>query len=56
MSAPVVQIPVADLRDYFAAHIAGHLSASPLRQENTLMDDAAYAYRLADAMLEARKK
>ena len=44
------------LRDYFAAHIAGHLSASPLRQENTLMDDAAYAYRLADAMLAARGK
>ena len=54
-SANTWQYPGMTLRDYFAAHIAGHLSASPLRQENTLMDDAAYAYRLADAMLKARQ-
>ena len=44
------------IRDYFAAHLIGHLAASPLRQENTLEHDVIYAYRVADAMLQERSK
>lgn len=44
------------LRDYFAASVIGHLTASPLRQENTIEHDASYAYKVADAMLKERSK
>ena len=43
------------LRDYFAASVIGQLAASPLRVELTTEQDASYAYRVADAMLEARE-
>lgn len=43
------------LRDYFAAKVIGHLCVSELRQENTMQQDVAYAYAVADAMLKARE-
>ena len=43
------------LRDYFAAACIAQLVTSPLRQEGTMEGDVRYAYKIADAMLEARK-
>lgn len=44
------------LRDYFAAKAMQGWSANPLPQDSTIHDVAAWAYRQADAMLEARKQ
>ena len=44
------------LRDYFAAKVVGHLAASTLRREFTAEDDASYAYKVADAMLNERRQ
>ena len=43
------------LRDYFAAACIAQLVTSPLRKEGTMEGDVRYAYKIADAMLEARK-
>lgn len=44
------------LRDDFAASVIGHLVCAEVRQDFTTEKDAAYAYDVADAMMEARKK
>ena len=41
-----------DLRDYFAAHIMQGLMASQWQTEEPY---AIYVYKIADAMIEARK-
>lgn len=43
------------LRDYIAASVIGHLVIAPFRQDQSTDSDAAYAYRVADAMLKARE-
>lgn len=43
------------LRDYFAAKAMQGWSANPIPQDATIQDVAAWAYRQADAMLEARQ-
>lgn len=56
-AAPAVQIPVADLRDYFAAKaLQGLLAQSKGTAYSSDADvGAAYAYGMADAMLRARE-
>ena len=48
-------LPISELtlRDYFAAEVIGLLF---IESANSLEDDAAAAYRLADVMLAARLK
>lgn len=43
------------LRDYFAAKAMQGWSANPIPQDATIQEVAAWAYRQADAMLEARQ-
>lgn len=43
------------LRDYFAAQVVGHLAVAPQRDSCSVEEDARYAYRYADALIEARK-
>lgn len=45
-----------DLRDYFAAKAMQGWTANPLPNDSSIQDVAAWAYRQADAMLEARTK
>ena len=61
-AAPAVQIPVADLRDYFAAHAIPALIANSALNprafscaESSKMC-ASSAYEIADALLKARAK
>ncbi|MHA6476156.1 hypothetical protein ACX1DW_01495 [Stutzerimonas sp. KH-1] len=44
------------LRDYFAAKAMQGWTANPLPNDSSIQDVAAWAYRQADAMLEARTK
>jgi hypothetical protein len=44
------------LRDYFAAAVIGHLVVADVRQDFNTEQDAAYAYKVADAMLKERAK
>lgn len=44
------------LRDYFAAHIAGHLSVKAIYDGESDKTIAQTAYALADALLEERNK
>lgn len=47
----------AELRDYFAAAaLHGFLSSKTLATRFDPNDDAAYCYRIADAMIAAREK
>ena len=58
-AAPAVQIPVADLRDYFAAKALNGIEASQGNSGafvSTAEKVAARAYELADAMLKERAK
>lgn len=44
------------LRDYFAAKAMQGWSANPIPQDSSIQEVAEWAYRQADAMLEARAK
>jgi hypothetical protein len=44
------------LRDYIAAKVVANLAAMDSRREFGIESDAYLAYRVADAMLEARKE
>jgi hypothetical protein len=44
------------IRDYFAAKAMQGWSANPIPQDSSIQEVAAWAYRQADAMIEARAK
>lgn len=44
------------IRDYFAAKAMQGWSANPIPQDSSIQEVAEWAYRQADAMLEARAK
>ena len=44
------------LRDFFAAKAMQGWTANPLPDDSSIQDVAAWAYRQADAMIEARTK
>ena len=54
-AAPAVQIPVADLRDYFAAKWLVNITIYP-GAAVTPEKVAADCYRIADALLKERAK
>ena len=60
-AAPAVQIPVADLRDYFAsramqAWLSGHVAHYGHENFWALDAIAQSSYEMADAMIAAREK
>ena len=44
------------LRDYFAAHIAGHLAVKAVYDDEKPETVAAAAYMVADALMKAREE